>query len=483
MADSTTEAHPQKPDLPQHHPALADSRAAQISVDSWKAIADRPLTASPEFSQTGMNTALMRNDSSGFPRAMPGSNSYESSQGPMKLSDGRVVLPGIVLVNENGDREATGHRRPTPEPSKDMQSKLLDNNASAEDRLKAARELVKQGITAIDGKDESGKDVQLRLESVKAGTREMVHVFTQQDGRERVALRGIADKDNVITHERDRRGRTVSLEGKGFETLQGLKRQAAPAAPEAHRSAPAHGGPKATPAPEASKPEASKPEAPQPNQPKQPEPPIEVRKDTTRPNEAGRARESAAPIERGMSELRNFYRHQDDGKSCYSYSQGMMYSDQILGRPLQYGAETERQKAIGGNVHHGYRGELHTIQPKLGKLELDSKSFLYPRGMNEKGMQALDQELAQGHTAIGRVRNPHTGNNHYIYIAGRTADGKYMIGDPDRANRDHFQPVTRAHLLSMMSHRDGFVSGWPKNMDKAAATPGTVAYRHLRKSS
>jgi hypothetical protein len=78
-------------------------------------------------------------------------------------------------------------------------------------------------------------------------------------------------------------------------------------------------------------------------------------------------------------------------------------------------------------------------------------------------MDDLDRELAQGHTAMARVINPHTGNPHWIYIAGKDQNGNYVIGDPDRHNNrafGHDRPVGRDYLYNLMSRRDGFVAVW-----------------------
>lgn len=90
---------------------------------------------------------------------------------------------------------------------------------------------------------------------------------------------------------------------------------------------------------------------------------------------------------------------------------------------------------------------------------LQAKPYEYQQ-FNEQGMVDLNGELAQGHSAVARVINPHTGNPHYIYIAGRNADGQYILGDPDRKNLAHNEPVSAEVLYKMMSGRDGFVAGW-----------------------
>jgi hypothetical protein len=160
-----------------------------------------------------------------------------------------------------------------------------------------------------------------------------------------------------------------------------------------------------------------------------------------------------------IDDLKRFYLHQDDGLSCSAFSMGMLYSDQVLGRPLEYGEETEAMKKLAGVTKHGYRGNLESIACKLRKKGLQAKAFHY-KHFDQYAVSDLNRQLDEGHSAVARVINPHTNNRHYIYIAGRNAAGDYIIGDPDRKNADHFQPVKSAHLLSMMSGRDGFVAGW-----------------------
>lgn len=182
-------------------------------------------------------------------------------------------------------------------------------------------------------------------------------------------------------------------------------------------------------------------------------------------------------VTRSNAERTSFYRHQDDGVSCSAFSMAMMVSDHLLGRPVQYGKEAHSFKVLAGVTRHGYRGSLETMARQLRSTGLEARAYEYGT-FGKQGMADLDAELAKGHSAVARVRNPHTGNAHYIYIAGRTADGKYIVGDPDRYNRNHMEPVSAKHLLSMMSHRNGFVAGWAGRDSDAARTPGTFAYRY-----
>lgn len=201
-----------------------------------------------------------------------------------------------------------------------------------------------------------------------------------------------------------------------------------------------------------------------------------LRRDTAQPTTP------EAPMNRVIrdaSDRARFYAHQDDGHSCSAFSMAMMASDHLKGRPPQYGQETRSFKALAGVLSHGYRGSLETMAAQLRQTGLETKAYQYDR-FGPKGMEDLNAELDKGHSAVARVINPHTGNRHYIYVAGRNAEGNYIIGDPDRGNPSHAQPVSPQRLMKMMSGRDGFVAGWAESESVAANIPGTAAYKRMQ---
>ena len=111
-------------------------------------------------------------------------------------------------------------------------------------------------------------------------------------------------------------------------------------------------------------------------------------------------------------------------------------------------------------------------------IGLEAKAYDYGMGhVGEQTIKDLNKELDLGHSAVAKVINPHTGHPHYIYVAGRDKDGKYIIGDQDRKNAKHFKPVAENHLLQMMKGRDGFVAGWSHSPTAAARREGSAAYR------
>lgn len=189
--------------------------------------------------------------------------------------------------------------------------------------------------------------------------------------------------------------------------------------------------------------------------------------------------DNAGNVCRDPSDRRNFYAHQNDGFSCSAFSMAMMSSDWTTGRPPT-NSESSQWKVIAGTTRQGYRGTLNQVAADLreGIPGLQTKVYNYGMGrVGQQAMQDLNAELAQGHTAVAKVINPHTGNPHYIYIAGRTQNGDYIVGDPDRKN-PHHQPISGEKLMRMMSRRDGFVAGWKDTMTAAAQNPGTAANRY-----
>jgi hypothetical protein len=164
-----------------------------------------------------------------------------------------------------------------------------------------------------------------------------------------------------------------------------------------------------------------------------------------------------------MLDRSRFYQHQMNGWSCSATAMAMMYSNTETGRPPTPG-DLEHFERVTGTTQHGYRGSLSDMAAQARSQGLEAKAYQYGR-FGDQGMNDLDKELAMGHSAVARIINPHTGHPHYIYVAGRTSDGKYVIGDPDRHNNPsstygHGEPITRRHLEQMMSGRDGFVAGW-----------------------
>ncbi|MBP9093140.1 hypothetical protein KBI23_19095 [bacterium] len=104
--------------------------------------------------------------------------------------------------------------------TEDKAATLFSRDATAEQKLATVRELANSGTTSLSYRDGSGSERKLRLEVEGAGNRQMVHLFDSgADGREKIALRGIAKADGTFEKQRDQQGNFVDYEGKGYSQL------------------------------------------------------------------------------------------------------------------------------------------------------------------------------------------------------------------------------------------------------------------------
>lgn len=410
-----------------------------------------------------------------------------------------------------------------PEAVSKAESLLLNHSAKPEERLKAASELVHQGVHSLKVTDDKGHESTLRLDSSKMGNREMVHVFVKDGKHEKVALRGNLT-DHGMEEQRDVKGKHVGMEGKGAEAFKhmhavdGTPQKEAPVpprkGPEQHDAPPVpprkapdqHDAPPLPPrrqelhTPPNKPPQDQGKDAPLPPRkaPEQHDPadapkpapkPAPVQDERRRqqdvapkPDKPDGADQSFFPGKRpdvkpdsgvhvtSLAERNSFYKHQTTPVDCSAVSMGEALSHHRLGRPLT-DSETVQMRRLAGVTEHGYRGSLDTMAHQMERTGLNAKAYEYSSNFSEKGMADLNRELAAGHSAVARVINTHTGNPHYIYIAGRDGNGNYIVGDPDRKNNgqyvpragrvvNHDKPMSAQELYTMMRGRNGFVAAW-----------------------
>jgi hypothetical protein len=406
---------------------------------------------------------------------------------PHLADSANKYLPTISTLQAERDTK--------PEAVNKAQALLLNHSAKPEERLRAASELVHQGVHSLKVTDDKGRESTLRLDSSKMGNREMVHVFVKDGKHEKVALRGNLT-DNGVEEQRDVKGKHVGLEGKGAEAFKhmhadGTPQKDAPVpprkAPEQHdaplppRKAPEQHD---APLPPRKAPEQHDAPLPPRKAPEQHDPvdaPKLAPKPAPKPDSDG-ADQSFFPGKRpdvkpdsgvhvtSLAERNTFYKHQTTPVDCSAVSMGEAYSHHRLGRPLT-DSETVQMRRLAGVTQHGYRGSLDTMAHQMETTGLKAKAYEYSGNFNEKGMADLNRELAAGHSAVARVINTHTGNPHYIYIAGRDGNGNYIVGDPDRKNNgqyvpragrvvNHDKPMSAQELYTMMRGRNGFVAAW-----------------------
>ena len=412
----------------------------------------------------------------------------------------------------------------SPEERNGVAKKTLESpEASIKQKIEALNSLYKEGAKDAHGRvhvtlNDAGKEREFLIGKQDIGKNaHLIQMYGKDStGRVHPVLRAV-ERGDQIEKQRASSGReasysgdwwsqhnresTVAKVGMGQKIAATPKPEAqAPAAPVQRVETPAPvqrkeaQAPAApvqrveTPAPvqrkEAQAPAApvQRVETPAPVQRKEvqaPAAPVQPRKEVQEPvrPEAQADKAPQAPeapmskVTRTAADRRNFYNHQDDGKSCSAFAMGMLHADQVTGRPMAYGRETHAFKELAGVTNHGYRGTLENMANQLRSLNLNAKAYDYGFGnVGPKAMQDLNKELDQGRSAVAKVINPHTGNPHYIFIAGRDSNGRYIIGDPDRHNNaahGHDRPVEPAHLMRMMGPRNGFVVAWSESTAQA----------------
>lgn len=104
-------------------------------------------------------------------------------------------------------------------PAVELESKLtpaaiLTSNASAEEKIKAVEALGRAGQTSVEIVDKDGSKRNLTIELEKAGARTLVHLYAaDEQGKERVVLRGIKNADGSYQQQQTEAGDKVGSYG------------------------------------------------------------------------------------------------------------------------------------------------------------------------------------------------------------------------------------------------------------------------------
>ncbi len=180
------------------------------------------------------------------------------------------------------------------------------------------------------------------------------------------------------------------------------------------------------------------------------------------------ARESIGQGIRSIDRV-SFYNSQKHSFDCGPTALGMAIGDRKLGRPPT-DAEVNSLTRATGTGGDGLADWQNKLPRELKNNGLTAQSYAFRPG-DRNAMNQLDQELALGHSAIVHVNNPLTGNGHFIYVAGKSVNGGYIIGDPNRRSErlGHDQPISRDHLEEMM------VMPPPQHPRTYKGTPGFTA--------
>jgi hypothetical protein len=163
---------------------------------------------------------------------------------------------------------------------------------------------------------------------------------------------------------------------------------------------------------------------------------------------------NSVPVYRKVSDRKRFYIEQNKSYTCGPTVIAMAIADHVTGVPPTYPEIDKLTKETGTRESDGMPDYWVVLPQVLPNHGLHFKVYIFAVG-DKTAVDALDAELAQGHSAIVHVNNPrtHSGNGHFIYIAGRTSNGGYVIGNPDgpaNAALGHDKEVSRQEIENMM---------------------------------
>lgn len=107
-----------------------------------------------------------------------------------------------------------------PEPKLDIESKvqkatrlLSDREAPAQAKFRALEDFASAGGKNLDFIDLDGTTRHFKLDYEKFQTRGLLHVYSEEDGKDRVVLRAVCEKDGSYSLERKDRGQPISFYG------------------------------------------------------------------------------------------------------------------------------------------------------------------------------------------------------------------------------------------------------------------------------
>jgi hypothetical protein len=90
---------------------------------------------------------------------------------------------------------------------------LSDPKATAQQKLQTAEQLVASGKDHVTVTDKDGTKRDLRLEVEHQGNKNLVHMYAEEGGKERVVMRGVDDGHGNFTHEKNANGSDASFNG------------------------------------------------------------------------------------------------------------------------------------------------------------------------------------------------------------------------------------------------------------------------------
>jgi hypothetical protein len=410
------------------------------------------------------------------PKGKPTASLQEFYLGGVKDGQTGAAVPKFVSKTDQVAVVGPEKLSPAAAPMESAMSTLTSADATAQQKIEAVSKLYdtmpKDGngrvhLTLHDG----DKDKQFEISKEKLGHGVNLTHLTYRDEKGQIhpVLRGV-ERKGLVDQEQDKHGNKADFKGDWWSKHAGnsvisqfapstdAKVAPVPPIPDRDRHArPRHD--RQNPAAE-SEPNTEPGPGPQ-RQERKPEPEPESRikpeKEDTRERQSG---EFVKP-----SDLHKFWVVQPSKFECGSSAEAMAIS-KVTGRaPFSAGEIHQLSRENGsldaGAFPHGAGNMNMEKQLKVHGVNAETHDF----GGNPRAeMNKLDEELAKGHHAVAYIRNPATGHGHFIFIDGKTEDGKYVVGNSGRHTFGNAPPVGRQELESwMLGAKRGspyFVSVW-----------------------
>lgn len=189
-------------------------------------------------------------------------------------------------------------------------------------------------------------------------------------------------------------------------------------------------------------------------------------------------------VVRTLQDRDQIWLQQTNSYGCAAFSLEMALAEWSGRQPSQQSVRyLENQPVAGTTIARAgqFPGQLSDMADLARRQGLNTQVHSYDRGVSPQTLEALNRELDQGKTALVRVINPTTGNNHWVYCIGRSQDGRYILADPSRRNNQvggpHHNPLTPTQMLRAMNRGGaGFVSVWGSQEALAARQQGRPVY-------
>ncbi|MBS1999490.1 MAG: hypothetical protein JSS86_24350 [Cyanobacteria bacterium SZAS LIN-2] len=161
-------------------------------------------------------------------QAVAGATSGNNAASPMRdgtqesAKNASMGLPNLELFDSQAKSAGAGPVDARQSLIDGAQKTLGDSKASVADKLSTVEKLAQNGIKNIQVPDADGKMRDYSVDVEKAGNRSMVHLYGKDDnGQDRVALRGVHNADGSFSQEKDRNGRDVGFTGSKWTDMQG----------------------------------------------------------------------------------------------------------------------------------------------------------------------------------------------------------------------------------------------------------------------